>query len=153
MMDADKRKQDSELEKAIKDRVERRKKALEAKYKKEIALEIKEGELRIKIEFDERKKQDLKAVEDDINQRLEDAAMQGDKGSYRKTVDDLKRERDSRKAEIEDSLNKEKEAHLESLRDTVLRKWTADAVNTDADLEALLLGQPETDLALAQLKQ
>jgi len=55
MMDADKRKQDAELEKAIKDRVERRKKALEAKYKKEIALEIKEGELRIKIEFDERK--------------------------------------------------------------------------------------------------
>ena len=57
MMDAEKRKQDSELEKAIKDRVERRKKALEAKYKKEISLEIKEGELRIKEDLEERKRQ------------------------------------------------------------------------------------------------
>jgi len=52
MMDAEKRRQDSELEKAIKDRAERRKKALEAKYKKEINLEIKEGELRIKEDID-----------------------------------------------------------------------------------------------------
>ena len=52
MMDADKRKQDAELEKAIKDRVERRKKALESKYKKEINLEIKEGELRIKDDIE-----------------------------------------------------------------------------------------------------
>jgi len=51
-MDAEKRRQDSELEKAIKDRAERRKKALEAKYKKEINLEIKEGELRIKEDID-----------------------------------------------------------------------------------------------------
>jgi hypothetical protein len=48
IMDADKLKQDAEIEKAIKDRVECRKKALEAKYKKEITLEIKEGELIIK---------------------------------------------------------------------------------------------------------
>jgi len=35
----------------------------------------------------------------------------------------------------------------------VLHKWTAAAVNTDADLEAILTGQqPDTDEALNQLK-
>jgi hypothetical protein len=140
MMDADKRKQDAELERAIKDRVERRKKALEAKYKKEITLEIKEGELRIKEDIDERKRQGIKGIDDEINKKIEEAASSGDKGSYKKTVDDLKKERGERKSEIEDQLGKEQEVRLESLRETVLRKWTADAVNTDADLEALLLG-------------
>jgi hypothetical protein len=54
-MDAEKKKQDAELEKAIRDRVERRKKALEAKYKKEINSEVKEGELAIKEEIEARK--------------------------------------------------------------------------------------------------
>jgi len=55
LMDAEKKKQDAELEKAIRDRVERRKKALEAKYKKEINSEVKEGELAIKEEIEARK--------------------------------------------------------------------------------------------------
>jgi len=44
MMEAERKKQDAELERAIKDRADRRRKALEAKYKKEINSEIKEGE-------------------------------------------------------------------------------------------------------------
>lgn len=55
MMDAERRKQESELEKAIKERAEKRKKALEAKYKKEINKDIKEGELQIKEEIEQRK--------------------------------------------------------------------------------------------------
>ena len=97
MMDAEKRKQELELEKAIKDRVERRKKALEGKYKKEISLEIKEGELRIKEDIEDRRKQGHREVDEEINQRIEEAADKGDKGSYRKTVDELKRERGDRK--------------------------------------------------------
>ena len=113
---------------------------MEAKYKKEITLEIKEGELRIKEDIDERKRQGIKTIDDEINQKIEEAASSGDKGSYKRTVDDLKKERGERKGEIEEQLGKEQEVRLESLRETVLRKWTADAVNTDADLEALLLG-------------
>lgn len=44
MMKADMKKQDADLEKAIKDRVDRRRKALEAKNKKEINADIREGE-------------------------------------------------------------------------------------------------------------
>jgi len=70
MMDAEKRKQDSELEKAIRDRADRRRKALENKYKKEINAEIKEGELSIKEDIEARKLEGSRIIDHDINQRL-----------------------------------------------------------------------------------
>ncbi len=93
MMDAEKRKQDSELEKAIRDRADRRRKALENKYKKEINAELKEGELIIKEDIEARKVEGSKVIDREIDRRLEDAATTGDKGSYRRSVDDLKKER------------------------------------------------------------
>jgi hypothetical protein len=44
MMKADQKKQDADLEKAIKERADRRRKVLEAKHKKEINADIKAGE-------------------------------------------------------------------------------------------------------------
>ncbi len=93
MMDAEKRKQDSELEKAIRDRADRRRKALENKYKKEINAELKEGELIIKEDIEARKVEGSKVIDREIDRRLEEAATTGDKGSYRRSVDDLKKER------------------------------------------------------------
>ena len=97
MMEADRRKQDAELEKAIKERVDRRKKALEAKYKKDINLEIRNGEQTIKDEMDARKLETGKSIDQDINARLEEAGTKGDKGAYRRSVDELKKERAERK--------------------------------------------------------
>ena len=42
IMDNEKKKQDGELERALKERIEKRKKALEQKYKKEIQKDIKD---------------------------------------------------------------------------------------------------------------
>jgi hypothetical protein len=84
MMDAEKRRQDAELEKAVRDRVEKRKKALEQKYKKEIAAEVKEGELRIKIDMEDMKGKKIKEIEEEVEKRIEEAATTGDKGMYRK---------------------------------------------------------------------
>lgn len=92
MMDAERRRQEAELEKAIKDRVDRRKKALESKFKKEINQEVKEGEQIIKDEIETRKIEQGKAIDREIDGRLEDAAR-GDKGAYRRSVDELKKER------------------------------------------------------------
>lgn len=92
MMDAEKRRQDSELEKAIKDRADRRRKALEAKHKKEINAEIKEGEQEIKIKIESRKIEVSKEIDQDIDKRLDEAAR-SDKNAYKRSVDELKKER------------------------------------------------------------
>ena len=131
MMDAEKRKQDNELEKAIRDRAERRRKALENKYKKEINAELKEGELVIKEDIEARKVEGSKVIDKEIDKRLEEAATTGDKGSYRRSVDDLKKERAERKSELEDTLNKEQESRIMTLREQVMDKWTKEAMNTD----------------------
>lgn len=71
LMEAEKRKQEAELERAIKERVERRRKALESKYKKEINTEVREGEQIIKDEIAARKLETVKAIDQEINSRLE----------------------------------------------------------------------------------
>ena len=68
-------------------------------------------------------------------------------------MDDLKKERAERKNELEDTLNKEQESRIMTLREQVMVKWTKEAMNTDQDLEAILTGQqPSLDDALSQLK-
>jgi len=67
MMEAERRKQEAELEKAIKDRADRRRKALEAKYKKEINAEIKEGEQQIKGDIEAKKVEGSKEIDKDID--------------------------------------------------------------------------------------
>ena len=67
MMDAEKRKQDNELEKAIRDRAERRRKALESKYKKEINAEMKEADLVIKEDIEARKVEGSKVIDKEID--------------------------------------------------------------------------------------
>jgi hypothetical protein len=68
-------------------------------------------------------------------------------------VDDLKRERVERKQELEGTLNREQETRVASLRETVMEKWTKEAMNTDGDLEAIIRGkQPSIDEAMNELK-
>lgn len=83
LMENDRRKQESDLEKAIKERADRRRKALEQKYKKEINTEIKEGEQVIKDEIEARKLEKHKDIDKEIEQKLQEAASIGDKGSYK----------------------------------------------------------------------
>ena len=151
-MKADRKKQDADLEKAIKDRVDRRRKALEAKNKKEINAEIREGEQLLKHEYDVKKVEEVKRIDKDIELRLEEAAK-GDKGAYKRSVDELKKMRNELKDKANNALDQELSARCLTLREQVLQKWTNDAVNTEDDLHAKLLsGAPELDEALLQLK-
>lgn len=55
---------------------------------------------------------------------------------------------------MESMLNKEQEERMGNLKEEVMRRWTAEKVSTDADLEAILMGQqPDTDLAMQLLKE
>jgi uncharacterized protein YdcH (DUF465 family) len=92
---------------------------------------LKEGELVIKEDIEARKVEGSKVIDREIDKRLEEAATTGDKGSYRRSVDDLKKERAERKSELEETLNKEQESRIMTLREQVMDKWTKEAMNTD----------------------
>lgn len=132
--------------------MDRRRKALEAKNKKEINADIREGEIRLKNEYEVKKVEEVKRIDKDIELRLEEAAK-GDKGSYKRSVDELKKLRNELKEKSNNQLDQELNARILTLREQVLQKWTQDAVNSDEDLVLKLMGgAPELDDALSQLK-
>lgn len=92
----------------------------------------------IKDEIDTRKIETGKAIDQEINGRIE-AAAAGDKATYKKTVDELKREKIERKAKADEELNREQEARCLSLKEKVMAKWTSAASN-ESELEAILQG-------------
>ena len=51
----------------------------------------------------------VKAIDKEIESRLEEAAK-GDKAAYKRSVDELKKERTDRKNQANETLNKEQEA-------------------------------------------
>ena len=45
-------------------------------------------------------------------------------GEYRKWMEDLKREREERRREIEHLMDQEKEVRLKNIKEEVIKKWT-----------------------------
>ena len=72
LMDSEKRRQDSELERALKERIDKRRKALEAKHRKQIQAEIKQGEQLLKEELDSKRQALLKEADDDYQKQMDD---------------------------------------------------------------------------------
>ena len=68
----EKRKQDLEMERALKSRIERRRKALENKHKKEIQAEIKEGEKQIKEENDRLRQEGAAQIEAETQEQMDE---------------------------------------------------------------------------------
>lgn len=132
-MEADRKKQEADLEKAMKERVERRRKALEAKNKNKINQEIREGEQLLKTQYEEKKLEQVKRIDQDIERRLEEAAK-GDKGSYKRSVDELKKLRNELKDKSNTTLDQELNAECLTLRERVMQRWTQEALNSDGDL-------------------
>ena len=107
----------------------------------------------VKDEINQRKIENIKAIDSEIDQRLEEVVMKVDKCAYRKSVDELKKERAERKAQAEKALEQEQEARCLTLREQVMAKFTAAAGSGEAELEAILTGQqPSVDDALSHLK-
>ena len=94
LMADEKRKQDLEMERALKSRIERRRKALENKHKKEIQAEIKEGEKQIKEENDRLRQEGAAQIEAETQEQMDELTnnlKQGQAQNYRQWVEELKR--------------------------------------------------------------
>ena len=65
-MDQEKKKQESELERALKERIDRRKKQLENKHKKEINAEIKDREKELLDDIDREKESKYLLLDSEI---------------------------------------------------------------------------------------
>ena len=62
------------------------------------------------MDIDEHKRQGIKTIDDEINKKIKEAASSGNKVSYKRTVEILKKERGEHKSDIEDQLFKEQES-------------------------------------------
>eukprot|EP00347_Sterkiella_histriomuscorum_P024098 403332318 len=156
LMDAEKRKQNEEMERALKERIDKRRKALEAKHKKEIQGDVKDQEQLLKEEIERNRKNGLAEIDEDVQNRMDELTnnlKDGQAANYRQWVEELKRERELRKQKFNQQMDDEYQIRLKKLKEDVVNKYTQGAQD-DNELENLMKqAHPGMESAIDELKR
>lgn len=117
LMEGERLTQDTELERALRERIERRKRMLEKKHKKDIAIDFQSQKQKIIEDVDREKQVQLQIMENELDKRgAELLDKEGSNAKYSQLHDELQKEREKKQKEIDEKYEEELDLRLKKLQ-------------------------------------